>query len=171
MIIDNSDVMYRHLVQGVVDYAIYMLHPDGTVANWNAGAQRAKGYSQEELVGRHFSCFYTPGDQEAGLPQQGLARAREQGRFEAEGWRVRKDGTLFWAHVVIDAIHDDQGALIGFAKGTRDNTERREREQQVLRAKELAEHYNTELTSLSSFLDAVVSHIPPKRSSAPTARP
>ncbi|WP_315134762.1 EAL domain-containing protein [Achromobacter marplatensis] len=160
MIIDNSDVMYRHLVQGVVDYAIYMLHPDGTVANWNAGAQRAKGYSQEEIVGRHFSCFYTPGDQDAGLPQRGLARAREQGRFEAEGWRVRKDGTLFWAHVVIDAIHDDQGALIGFAKVTRDNTERREREQQVLRAKELAEHYNTELTSLSSFLDAVVSHIP-----------
>lgn len=160
MIIDNSDVMYRHLVQGVVDYAIYMLHPDGTVANWNAGAQRAKGYTQEEIVGKNFACFYSEADQASGLPQRGLATAREQGRFEAEGWRVRKDGTLFWANVVIDAIHDEQGALLGFAKVTRDITERREREQQLVRAKELAEHYNTELTSLSSFLDAVVSHIP-----------
>ncbi|PPA74351.1 GGDEF domain-containing protein [Achromobacter spanius] len=160
MIIDNSDVMYRHLVQGVVDYAIYMLHPDGTVANWNAGAQRAKGYTQEEIVGKNFACFYTAADQAAGLPQRGLATAREQGRFEAEGWRVRRDGTLFWANVVIDAIRDDQGELIGFAKVTRDVTERREREQQLVKAKELAEHYNSELTSLSSFLDAVVSHIP-----------
>ncbi|CAB3720799.1 hypothetical protein LMG3441_03803 [Achromobacter kerstersii] len=160
MIIDNSDVMYRHLVQGVVDYAIYMLHPDGTVANWNAGAQRAKGYTQEEIVGKNFACFYSEDDQAAGLPQFGLATAREQGRFEAEGWRVRKDGTLFWANVVIDAIYDEQGALLGFAKITRDVTERREREQQLLKAKELAEHFNSELTSLSSFLEAVVSHIP-----------
>jgi diguanylate cyclase (GGDEF)-like protein/PAS domain S-box-containing protein len=160
MIIANSDVMYRHLVQGVVDYAIYMLNPDGTVANWNAGAQRAKGYSAEEIVGRHFSCFYSDEDQAAGLPRHGLSTARQHGRFEAEGWRVRKDGTLFWAHVVIDAIHDDDGALIGYAKITRDNTERREREQQLLKAKQLAEHYNGELTSISSFLQAVVSHIP-----------
>lgn len=160
MIIDNSDVMYRHLVQGVVDYAIYMLNPDGTVANWNAGAERAKGYTREEVVGRHFSCFYSPADQAAGLPARGLAAAREQGRFEAEGWRIRKDGTPFWAHVVIDAIQDDAGALIGYAKITRDCTERRERELQLLHAKELAERYNSELTSLSSFLEAVVSHIP-----------
>ena len=160
MIIDNSDVMYRHLVQGVVDYAIYMLHPDGTVANWNAGAERAKGYTKDEIVGKNFACFYTPQDQASGLPQHGLTTAREQGRFEAEGWRVRKDGTLFWANVVIDAIHDDQGQLLGFAKITRDSTERREREQQVLKAKEMAEHFNSELTSLSSFLEAVVSHIP-----------
>ncbi|EHK64907.1 putative bifunctional diguanylate cyclase/phosphodiesterase [Achromobacter arsenitoxydans] len=160
MIIANSDVMYRHLVQGVVDYAIYMLHPDGTVANWNAGAQRAKGYTADEIVGRHFSCFYTEADRAVGLPQRGLTTARELGKFEAEGWRVRKDGTLFWAHVVIDAIHDDAGQLIGFAKVTRDNTERREREQQLLKAKQLAEHYNDELTSMSTFLQAVVSNIP-----------
>lgn len=160
MILENSDVMYRHLVQGVVDYAIYMLNPDGTVANWNAGAQRAKGYTRDEIVGRHFSCFYSPSDQAAGLPARGLATAREQGRFEAEGWRIRKDGTPFWAHVVIDAIHDDAGALIGYAKITRDCTERRERELQLLQAKDLAERYNSELTSLSSFLEAVVSHIP-----------
>lgn len=160
MIIDNSDVMYRHLVQGVIDYAIYMLNPDGTVANWNAGAERAKGYTREEIVGKHFSCFYSPADQAAGVPGKGLEIARSQGRFEAEGWRMRKDGTPFWAHVVIDAIHDDAGALMGFAKITRDCTERRERELQLLRAKDLAERYNTELTSLSSFLEAVVSHIP-----------
>lgn len=160
MILDNSDVMYRHLVQGVVDYAIYMLRPDGIVANWNAGAQRAKGYTQEEIVGRHFSCFYSKEDQAAGLPQHGLDTARDKGRFEAEGWRLRKDGSTFWAHVVIDAICDDNGVLIGYAKVTRDNTERRERELQLLKAKELAEHYNAELTSTSSFLEAVVSHIP-----------
>jgi diguanylate cyclase (GGDEF)-like protein/PAS domain S-box-containing protein len=160
MIIDNSDVMYRHLVQGVIDYAIYMLNPDGTVANWNAGAERAKGYTRDEIVGKHFSCFYSPADQAAGVPGRGLEIARSQGRFEAEGWRMRKDGTPFWAHVVIDAIHDDAGALMGFAKITRDCTERRERELQLLRAKDLAERYNTELTSLSSFLEAVVSHIP-----------
>lgn len=160
MIIDHPDVMYRHLVQGVVDYAIYMLNPDGTVANWNAGAERAKGYTRDEIVGRHFSCFYSPADQASGLPGRGLSIAREQGRFEAEGWRIRKDGTPFWAHVVIDAIHDDADALIGYAKITRDCTERRERELQVLHAKELAERYNSELTSLSSFLEAVVSHIP-----------
>ena len=160
MIIDNSDVMYRHLVQGVIDYAIYMLNPDGTVANWNAGAERAKGYTRDEIVGRHFSCFYSAADQASGLPGKGLEIARTQGRFEAEGWRMRKDGTPFWAHVVIDAIHDDAGALMGFAKITRDCTERRERELQLLHAKELAERYNSELTSLSSFLEAVVSHIP-----------
>jgi diguanylate cyclase (GGDEF)-like protein/PAS domain S-box-containing protein len=160
MIIDNSDVMYRHLVQGVIDYAIYMLNPDGTVANWNAGAERAKGYTRDEIVGKHFSCFYSAADQAAGVPGRGLEIARSQGRFEAEGWRMRKDGTPFWAHVVIDAIHDDAGALMGFAKITRDCTERRERELQLLRAKDLAERYNTELTSLSSFLEAVVSHIP-----------
>ncbi|KRC71852.1 Phytochrome-like protein cph2 [compost metagenome] len=160
MIIANSDVMYRHLVQGVIDYAIYMLNPDGTVANWNTGAQRAKGYTAEEIVGRHFSCFYSAEDRAAGLPQLGLSAASQLGRFEAEGWRVRKDGSLFWAHVVIDAIRDDAGELIGYAKVTRDNTERRERELQLLKAKQLAEHYNGELTSMSSFLQAVVSHIP-----------
>lgn len=160
MTIANSDVMYRHLVQGVEDYAIYMLSPDGTVANWNAGAERTKGYAADEIVGQNFSCFYTPEDRASGLPQAGLARARDRGKFAAEGWRVRKDGTLFWASVVIDAIHGDGGELLGYAKITRDETERRMQEQQLLRAKEMTERYNAELGSLSSFLDAVISQIP-----------
>ncbi|AUT45627.1 EAL domain-containing protein [Achromobacter sp. AONIH1] len=160
MTIANSDVMYRHLVQGVEDYAIYMLSPDGTVANWNAGAERTKGYAADEIVGQNFSCFYTPEDRASGLPQAGLARARDRGKFAAEGWRVRKDGTLFWASVVIDAIHGDSGELLGYAKITRDETERRMQEQQLLRAKEMTERYNAELGSLSSFLDAVISQIP-----------
>jgi len=120
----HDDAMYRLLVQGVTDYAIYMLAPDGTVVNWNAGAARAKGYTAEEIVGRNFACFYAPEDRTSGLPERGLATARETGRFEAEGWRLRKDGTRFWAHVVIDAIRDG-GALVGFAKITRDRTEQR----------------------------------------------
>ena len=159
MTIANSDVMYRHLVQGVEDYAIYMLSPDGTVANWNAGAERTS-YAADEIVGQNFSCFYTPEDRASGLPQAGLARARDRGKFAAEGWRVRKDGTLFWASVVIDAIHGDGGELLGYAKITRDETERRMQEQQLLRAKEMTERYNAELGSLSSFLDAVISQIP-----------
>ena len=121
---DDADIMYRLLVQGVTDYAIYMLSPDGTVANWNAGAQRTKGYAADEIVGRHFSCFFTSEDRAAGWPETGLRTARETGRFETEGWRLRKDGTRFWAHAVIDALYDD-GLFIGFAKITRDCTERR----------------------------------------------
>jgi len=157
---DNSDVMYRLLVQGVVDYAIYMLSPEGVVSNWNAGAQRAKGYSAEEIVGRHFSCFYTPEEQARNRPSHGLETARREGRFEAEGERVRKDGTLFWAHVIIDAIHDDDGKLLGFAKITRDLTERRAQELSLLQAKSLAESYSAEMASLSTFLDSVITNIP-----------
>ncbi len=122
---DDADIMYRLLVQGVTDYAIYMLSPEGAVANWNAGAQRAKGYRADEIVGRHFSLFYAPEDRAAGLPERGLRTARDTGRFEAEGWRLRKDGSRFWAHAVIDAIHDDHGRFVGFAKITRDCTEKR----------------------------------------------
>src|SRR5205085_11601809 len=103
-----------------------MLDPEGRVTNWNAGAQRIKGYPPDEIVGQHFSRFYTPEDFAAGVPTRALETAREVGRYEAEGWRVRKDGTRFWASVVIDAIHDDDGGLIGFAKITRDMSERRE---------------------------------------------
>lgn len=121
---EDADIMYRLLGQGVADYAIYMLSPDGTVANWNAGAQRTKGYAADEIVGRHFSCFFTSEDRAAGWPETGLRTARETGRFETEGWRLRKDGTRFWAHVVIDALYDE-GLFIGFAKIIRDCTERR----------------------------------------------
>jgi PAS domain S-box-containing protein len=119
----DSERRFRLLVEGVVDYAIYMLDPDGIITNWNAGARRIKGYEAEEVIGRHFGMFYLPEDREAELPAQSIATAREKGRFEAEGWRLRKDGTKFLASVVIDAIYEN-GELIGFAKITRDITER-----------------------------------------------
>lgn len=115
----------RLFVSRITDYAIYMLAPDGTVASWNAGAQRFKGYTADEIIGQHFSRFYTERDRAAGIPQQALAQARDTGKFEAEGWRVRKDGTEFWASVVIDPIRDESGELIGFAKITRDVSEKR----------------------------------------------
>ena len=119
----DSERRFRLLVEGVVDYAIYMLDPSGIITNWNTGAERIKGYTAAEAVGRHFSMFYTPEDREAGLPDRTIETARREGRFAAEGWRVRKDGTRFLASVVLDAIYDD-GELIGFAKITRDVTER-----------------------------------------------
>jgi PAS domain S-box-containing protein len=121
----ESEQRFRLLVQGVTDYAIYMLSPEGVVTNWNSGAERIKGYVQEEIVGSHFSRFYTTEEQAAGVPRRALSTAATTGRFEAEGWRVRKDGTRFWAHVIIDAIHGDDGQLVGFAKITRDLTEKK----------------------------------------------
>jgi len=122
----EAERRFRILVQGVTDYAIYMLDPEGRVTNWNAGAERIKGYSPDEIIGEHFSRFYAPEDFAAGVPKRALETARETGRYEAEGWRVRKDGTRFWASVVIDAIRGDDGELVGFAKITRDMTEKRE---------------------------------------------
>ena len=119
----DSERRFRLLVEGVIDYSIFMLDPTGIITNWNAGAERIKGYSAAEVVGRHFSVFYTPEDRAAGLPARSLETARREGRCEAEGWRVRKDGTRFLAFVVIDAIYDE-GVLVGFAKITRDVTER-----------------------------------------------
>jgi len=120
----QSERSFRLLVQGVIDYAIFMLSPDGQITSWNAGARRIKGYTESEILGSHFSRFYTPEDVVGGVPVRALETARREGRFEAEGWRVRRDGSRFWAHVVIDAIHED-GKLVGFAKVTRDITERR----------------------------------------------
>jgi PAS domain S-box-containing protein len=117
---------FQVLVQGVTDYAIFMLDPQGKVRSWNPGAERIKGYSHQEVLGEHFSRFYTPEDRDAGVPERALKTARDTGRYEAEGWRMRKDGTRFWANVIIDAIRDEQGELIGFAKVTRDMTEKRE---------------------------------------------
>ena len=131
-----SEERFRLLVQGVTDYAIYMLAPDGTITNWNAGARRIKGYEQDEVVGTHFSRFYTDPERESGFPARALATAATEGRFEGEGWRVRKDGSRFWAHVVIDPIRDETGTLIGFAKVTRDITERREAAETLERARE-----------------------------------
>jgi PAS domain S-box-containing protein len=116
---------FRTLIAGVTDYALYMLDPNGLVINWNTGAERIKGYTADEIVGQHFSRFYTDRDRAAGLPARALQIAAQDGRFEAEGWRVRKDGSLFWANAVIDRITGEDGAVIGFAKITRDITERR----------------------------------------------
>jgi PAS domain S-box-containing protein len=132
----HSEEQFRLLVRSVTDYAIYMLNPSGMVTNWNLGAERIKGYSPEEIVGQHFSRFYTDEDRAAGRPDAGLAAARRDGRFEAEGWRVRKDGGRFWAHVVIDPVRDDDGAVIGFAKITRDMTETRQAQRELERARE-----------------------------------
>ena len=122
----QSEERFRLLVQGVIDYAIFMLDTSGYVTNWNSGAQRLKGYSADEITGQHFSVFYTDEDRSADMPRRALLTARTEGRFETEGWRVRKDGTRFWASVVIAPIHDDSGPLIGFGKVTRDVTERRQ---------------------------------------------
>ncbi|HEX8669333.1 MAG TPA: PAS domain S-box protein [Allosphingosinicella sp.] len=121
----ESERRFRLLINAVTDYAIYMLDHEGKVATWNAGAERFKGYKADEIIGRPYSTFFTDEDRTAGLPQLALDTARTEGRFEAEGWRLRKDGTRFWVHAVIDAIRDEQGELVGFAKITRDVTERR----------------------------------------------
>jgi PAS domain S-box-containing protein len=125
-VIRDSERQFRLLVAGVTDYALYMLDPNGIVASWNAGAERIKGYTSDEIVGQHFSKFYPERDRAAGAPSRALYTAAQEGRFEAEGWRVRKDGTLFWANVVVDAIRDEKGDLVGFAKITRDITDRRD---------------------------------------------
>jgi len=124
--LENSERNFRLLVNGVTDYALYMLSPDGHVSSWNAGGERIKGYLATEIIGQHFSRFYSESDRAAGRPARALKIAQETGRYEEEGWRVRKDGTFFWASVVIDPIRDNDGKLIGFAKITRDVTERRD---------------------------------------------
>jgi PAS domain S-box-containing protein len=121
----ESERNFRLLVEGVADYALYMLDPTGVVTSWNIGAQRIKGYTPEEILGQHFSRFYTETDRNNGKPARALKIAREQSRYEEDGWRVRKDGTFFWASVVIDPIYE-QDKLVGFAKITRDITERRD---------------------------------------------
>ena len=132
----ESERQFRLLVSGAVDYALFMLDPNGIVTNWNAGAQHIKGYTSEEIVGHHFSRFYTDADRAAGVPMRALQAATEEGRYEAEGWRVRKDGTLFWASVVLDAIRDEEGRLLGFAKLTRDITDKRNAQLELQRAHE-----------------------------------
>jgi PAS domain S-box-containing protein len=165
-----SEERFRLLVQGVADYAIFMLDPNGFVTNWNAGAARIKGYTAEEIVGHHFSQFYTEKDRQDGLPERVLETARRTGKYEAEGWRVRKDGTRFWASVVIDAIHDGTGRLIGFAKITRDLTERRAAEEQLRQAQKMeaigqltggvAHDFNNLLTAIIGNLEMLETLLP-----------
>jgi PAS domain S-box-containing protein len=165
-----SEERFRMLVQGVTDYAIFMLDPKGFVTNWNSGASRIKGYAAEEIVGRHFSQFYTEEDRQDGVPKRALETARRTGRYEAEGWRVRKDGKRFWANVVIDAIRDEGGRLIGFAKVTRDLTERRAAEEQLRQAQKMeavgqltggvAHDFNNLLTAIIGNLEMLVNRLP-----------
>jgi PAS domain S-box-containing protein len=133
----ESEDRFRLLVEGVTDYSLFMLDPDGRVANWNRGAERTKGYAADEIVGRHFSVFYTEADRAAGEPARALAVAAREGRYEHEGLRVRKDGSRFLASVVIDRLQTPDGALAGFAKITRDITERRELERRLAQAQKM----------------------------------
>ncbi|MCE7798175.1 PAS domain S-box protein [Sphingobium sufflavum] len=159
----RSEERFRLLVQSVTDYAIYMLDPDGRVSSWNAGAERFKGYAQNEILGEHFSRFYTDEDRDAEVPQKALETARRDGRFEAEGWRVCKDGSRFWASVVIDAIRNEAGEIIGFAKVTRDLTEKRAMEEQLRQSQKmeavgqltggLAHDFNNLLAGISGSLE------------------
>jgi PAS domain S-box-containing protein len=158
-----SEERFRLLVQSVTDYAIYMLDPEGRVSSWNAGAERFKGYAADEIMGEHFSRFYTEEERQAEIPRIALETARREGRFEAEGWRVRKDGTRFWATVIIDSIRNDDGELIGFAKVTRDLTEKRAIEEQLRQSQKMeavgqltggiAHDFNNLLTGISGSLE------------------
>src|SRR5262249_17258365 len=123
---EKAEGRFQLLVEGVSDYALFMLDPAGIVSNWNTGAQRINGYSAEEIVGQPYGRFHSEEDRRAGAPERALATAASSGKFETEGWRVRKDGTRFWASVVINRITDKAGKLIGFAKVTRDVSERQE---------------------------------------------
>jgi PAS domain S-box-containing protein len=121
----RGEVAFRLLVDAVQDYAIFLLSTDGTVLTWNRGAERIKGYAADEIIGNHFSVFYTADEREAGRPMRLLGWAAEHGRFEDEGWRVRKDGTRFWADVIVTALTDEAGVPYAYAKVTRDLTERK----------------------------------------------
>src|SRR5436190_3248529 len=149
--LDQGEQRFRLLVEGVKDYAIFMLDPQGRVLTWNAGAERFKGYKPHEIIGQHFSRFYPQDAIDRGWPEHELKVARAEGRFEDEGWRVRKDGSLFWANVVITALFDEQGTLRGFAKITRDLTEKKRSEESERRllveqaARQAAEDSENEL--------------------------
>ena len=161
----ESERRFRLLVEGVTDYAIYMLDPEGKVVNWNPGAERLKGYASTEILGQHFSRFYTEEDRRNGLPGQFIGQAIATGKYEGEGWRVRKDGSRFWASVVIHAIRDADGQLVGFAKVTRDLTERREAEEQLRQIQKMeaigqltggiAHDFNNLLTVISGNLETL----------------
>ena len=169
----ESEERFRILVQGVADYAIYMLDPEGRITNWNLGGERIKGYPADEIIGQHFSIFFTPEDSARGEPEREIRTAAREGRFEGEGWRLRKDGTRFWASVVVDRILDQNGKLLGFAKITRDMTEKKKAQEELERARAalaqaqkmeaigqltggVAHDFNNLLTVITNSLDLLV---------------
>jgi len=171
--LSEDERQFRLLVQNVTDYAIYMLDPEGRIATWNPGGERIKGYTRDEIVGQHFSRFYTEEERASGEPARALETARTQGRYEKEGWRLRKDGSRFWAHVIVDPVRDEEGHLIGYAKITRDVTERRRQaqalevaHQSMLQAHRMeaigqltygvAHDFNNLLTVINNSLDLLV---------------
>jgi len=174
---ERAETRFQHLVEGVTDYALFMLDPDGTITNWNAGAERIKGYRDTEIIGRHFENFYTAEDRAAGVPARALETAKREGKFEAEGLRVRKDGSTFWASVVINPIYESDGNLLGYAKITRDITERRAAQTALQRAQErlvqaqkmegigqltggVAHDFNNLLTVIIGNLESAQRHMP-----------
>jgi len=173
----DNQAQFKMLIQGVTDYAIYMLDTTGHVSSWNTGAERIKGYTPDEIIGEHFSCFYTEEDRGNGEPQKNLRLASSEGRVESEGWRVRKDGSRFWAHVLVDRILDEQGKLAGFAKVTRDVTEQRKAAEELDRAREalfqsqklesigqltggVAHDFNNLLMAITASLELLSSRVP-----------
>jgi PAS domain S-box-containing protein len=172
----SSEQQFQLLVQGVKDYAIYLVDPRGRITSWNSGAQSIKGYRPDEIIGEHFARFYTPEERDAGVPERALRIARERGRYEAEGWRVRKDGTRFWATTIIDAIEDGGGQFVGFAKVTRDITERRQAQEALEQTRDrlfqsqkmeavgqltggVAHDFNNLLTIIMGNLDTAKRHV------------
>jgi PAS domain S-box-containing protein len=185
--VQHAERQFRLLVQGVTDYAIYMLDTQGRIISWNPGAQRFKGYEADEILGEHFSRFYTEEDRRQGVPEAALRTARSTGRFEAEGRRVRKDGSQFLAHVILEAIRDDDGELVGFAKITRDITEQREAQraleemrQKLFQSQKMeavgqltggvAHDFNNLLTIVMGGLESIGRQIPLLADSAAAAR-
>jgi PAS domain S-box-containing protein len=169
--LQETEHRFRMLVEAVTDYAIYMLDPAGNVVNWNAGAERIKGYARAEIIGQHYSRFFTEADRHKGLPREALATAARTGKYETEGWRVRKDGSTFWANAVLNAIYDEAGLLLGFAKVTRDLTERRAAEERLLQAQKMeavgqltggiAHDFNNLLTVIAGNVEALQRRLPP----------
>lgn len=174
-----SEERFRLMVQSVRDYAIFMLDPTGHIATWNEGAKRLKGYTPKEIIGKHFSIFYPKEDLDDGKPPRELRIATETGKYEEEGWRIRKDGTRFWAHVIITAVRDSHGELAGFAKVTRDLTERRASQERALQdarrivkeetERTAAERRTRELRELADQLHAQAEEIEARRREAENA--
>jgi PAS domain S-box-containing protein len=169
----ESERRFRLLVEAVTDYAIFMLDPEGNIVNWNTGAQRINRYGPEEIIGQHFSRFYTDADRRNRVPERMLETAARTGKSEAEGWRLRKDGSAFWASVVVEAIREPTGELLGFAKVTRDLTEQRRAEELLRQAQKMdaigqltggiAHDFNNLLLVISGHVEALLRHLPRKR--------